>query len=49
MPDLGEYAGPVLAAYVFSIAVLVAVVWISFARAARVARELKRIERGGDG
>jgi heme exporter protein D len=49
MPDLGDYGVYVLAAYGFSILVLVVIVALSMTRAARVRAELERIERGEDG
>jgi len=49
MPDLGRYAGPVLAAYGFSLVMLIALVWASARRARRVARELALVEQGRDG
>lgn len=45
MPDLGDYAVNVLSAYAVSLGLLVALVWISVARARRVRRELEEVER----
>lgn len=49
MPDLGGYAVYVLAAYGVSLALIVALVALTFVRARRVRAELARIEgpRGG--
>ena len=49
MPDLGVYAGPVLAAYGISIALLALIVGISVRRYRRLRVELARVERGRDG
>lgn len=44
MPDLGKYATEVLAAYGVSIFLLVAIVWRSMHRAARVRAQLDAVE-----
>ena len=49
MADLGVYAGPVLAAYGISIALLALIVGISVRRYRRLRVELARVERGLDG
>ncbi len=49
MPDLGVYAGSVLAAYGISIALLVLLVGLSIRRYRRLRAELARVERGRDG
>jgi len=45
MVDLGEYAGPVLAAYAVSIALIVGLIGGSVLRARRVRRALDRVEK----
>ena len=45
MPDLGPYAGPVLASYGIGIALIVGLVLWARWRAARVARALALVER----
>ena len=45
MPDLGKYAFEVLTAYGVSLTVLLALVWASLGRAARVKRRLNEKER----
>lgn len=47
IPDLGRYAGTVLAAYGVTLALLAALVGLSLWRAARVARALAARERRG--
>ena len=49
MPDLGVYAGPVLAAYGISIALLALIVGVSVRRYRRLRAGLARVERGRDG
>lgn len=44
MPDLGAYAGPVLAAYGATLALLGLLVGLSLRRAGRVRRELAAVE-----
>lgn len=44
MPDLGKYAVEVLSAYGVTTVILIVLTWASVARAARVRRELDRIE-----
>ncbi len=44
MPDLGTYAVPVLTAYGVSLALLAAIVGLSWRRAVRVRRLLERTE-----
>ncbi len=44
MPELGKYATEVLSSYGVSIVILVAIIWMSFARARRVKAMLDRIE-----
>ncbi|WP_428849232.1 heme exporter protein CcmD [Thetidibacter halocola] len=44
MPDLGKYAVYVLSSYAVSIALIVALVALSVARARKVKRDLDRIE-----
>lgn len=45
IPDLGSYAGTVLAAYGVTLALLIGLIGVSLVRAARVRRALARIER----
>ena len=45
MPDLGDYTGPVLLAYAFSLTALVAIVVLSVWRSRRVRRDLEEVER----
>jgi heme exporter protein D len=47
MPDLGNYAGTVLAAYGAALALLVALVALTLWRGRRVRRELEVIEARG--
>jgi heme exporter protein D len=49
MPDLGDYAVNVLAAYGMALAVLALVVGLSMARARRVRRALEQVEGRRDG
>jgi len=51
IPELGKYAGPVLASYGVSLALLLGIVWASLRRSARVKRDLNEIEtrRKSDG
>ena len=51
MPDLGKYADTVLSAYAVTILLLVALVWLSLRRAAKVRRALEAQEArmGRDG
>ena len=49
MPDLGKYAVEVLSAYGVSIALLIVIVLLSVARAARVRRQLAEAEERADG
>jgi heme exporter protein D len=49
MPDLGEYAGPVLAAYGVSILLLVGLAVFTVRRARKLRDLLDRVERGEDG
>ena len=49
MPDLGKYAVEVLSAYGVSIALLIVIVLLSAARAARVGRQLAEAEERADG
>ena len=44
MPELGKYAGAVLSSYAVSIALIVALVLVSVARARKVRAELEKIE-----
>lgn len=44
IPDLDKYAGTVLGAYAVTLALLAALVALSFWRAARVRDELARVE-----
>ena len=44
MVDLGKYAIPVLSAYAASIGILIAIVWQSIARAAKVKKDLQELE-----
>lgn len=45
MVDLGKYAVEVLSAYAASITILVAIVWQSIARSAKVKRQLQEFEK----
>ncbi|MEM6467305.1 MAG: heme exporter protein CcmD [Pseudomonadota bacterium] len=47
MPDLGSYAGPVLAAYGVTLGLLACLVGITWRRATRVAKQLAEMERRG--
>ncbi|WP_296424198.1 heme exporter protein CcmD [Yoonia sp.] len=47
MPDLGQYANAVLAAYGVSIVLLVVLVGLSWWRSARVRAALERVEKNG--
>jgi len=49
MPDLGGYAGPVLAAYGVTVVLLVGLVVVSWWRANRVKRDLSDAERNRKG
>jgi heme exporter protein D len=44
LPDLGKYAVPVLSAYGVSIALLLALVWLSLRQAARTREALRQAE-----
>ncbi|MBU0642262.1 MAG: heme exporter protein CcmD [Alphaproteobacteria bacterium] len=44
MPDLGKYAGDVLAAYGITILLLAGLIWRSLARSAKMKRLLKQAE-----
>ncbi len=44
MPDLGKYAADVLMAYGGTFVLLVALIWRSLARSAKVKRQLKQAE-----
>ncbi len=46
MPDLGAYAGPVLAAYAISLGLLALLLLWARVRARRVARHLARLMKG---
>ena len=48
MPDLGDYAVNVLAAYGGSFALLGGLIWQSFARARKARRALEQVERRDD-
>ncbi|WP_108483254.1 heme exporter protein CcmD [Oceaniglobus ichthyenteri] len=45
MPDLGKYAAEVLTAYGASAVLIVALVWMSWARGAKVKRQLAEAEK----
>ncbi|MEJ6402347.1 heme exporter protein CcmD [Yoonia sp. 2307UL14-13] len=47
MPDLGEYAVEVLLAYAGSLALLLAIVGLSWRRYVRVRAALERVEKHG--
>ena len=47
MPDLGQYATEVLSAYAVSIALLVAIIWLSWRRYVKVRAALEEIEKNG--
>jgi len=47
MPELGQYAGAVLASWGIGLGLIGALIWQSIARARRVKAELERIEGGG--
>ncbi|SFS07457.1 heme exporter protein CcmD [Yoonia litorea] len=47
MPDLGAYAAEVLSAYAVSIALLVALIWMSYRRYIKVRAALEDVERNG--
>ena len=47
MPDLGEYAVEVMSAYAVSIALLVALIWLSWRRYTRVRAALEKVEKNG--
>ncbi|WP_238364702.1 heme exporter protein CcmD [Mesobacterium pallidum] len=49
MPDLGKYADTVLSAYAASLVLLIALVWWSIRRAAKVKAELEDIEARRNG
>ena len=49
MPDLGQYAFEVLLAYAGSAALLIAIVWASWAQARRSKRLLEESEERRDG
>ena len=44
LPDLGKYAVPVLSAYAVSIALILALVWLSVRQAARTRAALREVE-----
>ena len=44
---LDQYAGTVLSAYAVSLVLLIGIVWASYARAAKVRRQLEEVERHG--
>jgi heme exporter protein D len=44
MVDLGDYAVPVISAYISSIVILTVLIWASLARSAKVKRELEEFE-----
>ena len=44
MPDLGRYAAEVLSAYAVSLLLIAGLIWLSFARAAKVRRALHEAE-----
>ncbi len=45
MPDLGQYSGPVLSAYAVSTVLIVVVTALSLWRAAKVKKQLAKIEK----
>lgn len=47
MPDLGDYAIEVMSAYVVSIVLLLAIVWLSWRRYAKVRAALEKVEKDG--
>ncbi|SIT80329.1 heme exporter protein D [Yoonia rosea] len=47
MPDLGDYAIEVLSAYGVSILLLLALVWLSWRRYAKVRAALEEVEKNG--
>ncbi len=47
MPDLGQYAVEVLSAYAVSVALLLAIVGLSWRRYVRVRAALERVEKNG--
>ncbi|MFG5380325.1 heme exporter protein CcmD [Yoonia sp. R2-816] len=47
MPDLGQYAVEVLSAYAVSVALLLAIVVLSWRRYVRVRAALERVEKNG--
>lgn len=47
MPDLGQYAVEVLSAYAVSIALLTAIIGLSWRRYVRVRAELEEVEKNG--
>jgi len=49
MPDLGDYAGPVLGAYGVSIAILMVIVGLSVVQARRMRARLREMEARDDG
>ncbi|AUC55026.1 MAG: heme exporter protein CcmD [Sagittula sp.] len=49
IPELGKYAGPVLASYAVSLALLGLLIVASVLRSRRVKRELEQVEGRKDG
>ncbi|WP_370310789.1 heme exporter protein CcmD [Salipiger bermudensis] len=49
IPELGKYAGPVLASYTVSLALLGLLIVASVLRSRRVKRELEQVEGRKDG
>ena len=47
MPDLGQYAVEVLSAYGVSLLLLVAIIWQSWRRSAKVKAALEEVEKNG--
>jgi heme exporter protein D len=47
VPDLGDYRIEVLSAYAVSIVLLVALVWLSWRRYAKVRAALEDVEKNG--
>ncbi len=45
IPELGKYAVEVLSSYAVSLAMIIALVWISMARARRVRAKLSALEK----
>lgn len=45
IPDLGDYAGPVLSSYAVSLAFIVAIVAVSVVRSRRVKAQLDKVEQ----